>query len=94
MLEMVEVITNGGSLMSENENKVVEEVQQAETEAVSVMHDETERVVSTKALLEVGAHFGHLTRRWEPKFKPFIYGIRSGVHIINIDKTTEMGTNF
>ena len=89
MLEMVEVITNGGSLMSENENKVVEEVQQAETEAVSVMHDETERVVSTKALLEVGAHFGHLTRRWEPKFKPFIYGIRSGVHIINIDKTTE-----
>ena len=75
--------------MSENENKVVEEVQQAETEAVSVMHDETERVVSTKALLEVGAHFGHLTRRWEPKFKPFIYGIRSGVHIINIDKTTE-----
>ena len=89
MLEMVEVITNGGSLMSENEHKVVEEVQQAETEAVSVMHDETERVVSTKALLEVGAHFGHLTRRWEPKFKPFIYGIRSGVHIINIDKTTE-----
>ena len=89
MLEMVEVITNGGSLMSENENKVVEEVQQAETEAVSVMHDETERVVSTKALLEVGAHFGHLTRRWEPKFKPFIYGIRSGVHIINIDKTTD-----
>ena len=89
MLEMVEVITNGGSLMSENENKVVEEVQQAETEAVSVMHDETERVVSTKALLEVGAHFGHLTRRWEPKFKPLIYGIRSGVHIINIDKTTE-----
>ena len=89
MLEVVEVITNGGSLMSENENKVVEEVQQAETEAVSVMHDETERVVSTKALLEVGAHFGHLTRRWEPKFKPFIYGIRSGVHIINIDKTTE-----
>ena len=89
MLEMVEVITNGGSLMSENENKVVEEVQQAETEAVSVMHDETERVISTKALLEVGAHFGHLTRRWEPKFKPFIYGIRSGVHIINIDKTTE-----
>ncbi|MDY5455127.1 MAG: 30S ribosomal protein S2 [Bacilli bacterium] len=75
--------------MSENENKVVEEVQQAETEAVSVMHDETERVVSTKALLEVGAHFGHLTRRWEPKFKPFIYGIRSGVHIINIDKTTD-----
>ena len=89
MLEVVEVITTGGSLMSENENKVVEEVQQAETEAVSVMHDETERVVSTKALLEVGAHFGHLTRRWEPKFKPFIYGIRSGVHIINIDKTTE-----
>ena len=89
MLEVVEVITNGGSLMSENENKVVEEVQQAETEAVSVMHDETERVVSTKALLEVGAHFGHLTRRWEPKFKPFIYGIRSGVHIINIDKTTD-----
>lgn len=80
--------------MSEKEEKVVEAENQPVEETVvastmaSVMHDANEPVVSTKALIEVGAHFGHLTRRWQPKFKPFIFGIRSGIHIINLDKTT------
>lgn len=38
-------------------------------------------------LLEAGMHFGHLTRRWNPKMKPFIYGVRNGVHIIDLSKT-------
>jgi small subunit ribosomal protein S2 len=43
--------------------------------------------VNLKELLEAGAHFGHQTRRWNPKMKPFIYGARGGVHIIDLTKT-------
>lgn len=38
-------------------------------------------------LMECGAHFGHRTRRWNPKMKPYIYGERSGIHIIDLQKT-------
>ncbi len=40
-----------------------------------------------KELLEAGAHFGHQTRRWNPKMGPFLYGARGGVHIIDLTKT-------
>ena len=40
-----------------------------------------------KQLLESGVHFGHRTRRWNPKMKPFIYGVRNGIHIIDLQKT-------
>lgn len=43
-------------------------------------------VVTMKKLLEAGAHFGHQTRLWNPKMKPYIYGERNGVHIINLEK--------
>jgi small subunit ribosomal protein S2 len=43
--------------------------------------------INLKELLEAGAHFGHQTRRWNPKMKPFIYGARGGVHIIDLTKT-------
>ena len=43
--------------------------------------------VSLKELLESGAHFGHQTRRWNPKMKPFIFGARGGVHIIDLTQT-------
>jgi len=43
--------------------------------------------VSLKELLATGAHFGHQTRRWNPKMKPYIYGARGGVHIIDLTKT-------
>ena len=43
--------------------------------------------VSLKELLEAGAHFGHQTRRWNPKMKPFIFGARGGVHIIDLTQT-------
>jgi len=42
---------------------------------------------SVRALLETGAHFGHQTQRWNPKMKPFIFGDRHGVHIIDLDQT-------
>ena len=42
---------------------------------------------SVRALLEAGAHFGHQTRRWNPKMKPYIFGERAGIHIIDLDQT-------
>ncbi|RIK41055.1 MAG: 30S ribosomal protein S2 [Chloroflexi bacterium] len=44
-------------------------------------------VVSMKELLEAGVHFGHRTRRWNPKMRPFIFTERSGVHIIDLQQT-------
>jgi small subunit ribosomal protein S2 len=43
--------------------------------------------VSLRDLLEAGVHFGHQTRRWNPKMKPFIYGNKNGIHIIDLQKT-------
>ena len=43
--------------------------------------------VSMRELLDAGVHFGHQTRRWHPAMKPFIYGERNGVHIINLQHT-------
>jgi small subunit ribosomal protein S2 len=40
-----------------------------------------------RQMLEAGLHFGHQTRRWNPKMKPYIYGPRNGIYIINLDKT-------
>jgi small subunit ribosomal protein S2 len=45
------------------------------------------RVVSVKALLEAGAHFGHQTNRWNPKMRPYIFTARNGIHIIDLQKT-------
>ena len=38
---------------------------------------------SMRQLLEAGVHFGHHTRRWNPKMGPFIYGVRNGIHILD-----------
>jgi len=46
-------------------------------------------VVTLKQLLEAGVHFGHQTRRWNPKMKPFIYAERNGIYIIDLQKTYE-----
>ena len=43
--------------------------------------------VSMKDMLEAGVHFGHQTKYWNPKMKPFIFGSRNKIHIINLDKT-------
>ena len=46
-------------------------------------------VVSMKALLEAGVHFGHQTRRWNPKMAPYIYTERNGIYIIDLQKTVK-----
>ncbi|MDQ6992095.1 MAG: 30S ribosomal protein S2 [Mariprofundus sp.] len=43
-----------------------------------------------KQLLEAGVHFGHQTRRWNPKMAPYIFGKRNGIHIIDLQKTLRM----
>ncbi len=43
-----------------------------------------------RQLLEAGAHFGHHTRRWNPKMAPFIFGVRNGVHIIDLEQTVPL----
>lgn len=45
-------------------------------------------VISMKSLLESGVHFGHQTRRWNPKMAPYIYTSRNGIYIIDLQKTT------
>ena len=46
-------------------------------------------VVSMKQLLEAGVHFGHQTRRWNPKMAPYIYTERNGIYIIDLQKTVK-----
>ena len=43
-------------------------------------------VISMKQLLEAGVHFGHQTRRWNPKMKPYIFTERNGIHVIDLQK--------
>jgi small subunit ribosomal protein S2 len=47
-------------------------------------------VASLEELLEAGVHFGHQTKRWNPKMKPFIWGERNGIYIIDLTKTTQL----
>jgi small subunit ribosomal protein S2 len=46
--------------------------------------------VTMKELLEAGVHFGHQTRRWNPKMKPYIFGKRNGIYIIDLQKTLKL----
>ena len=46
--------------------------------------------VTMRQMLEAGLHFGHQTRRWNPRMKPYIYGPRNGIYIINLDKTMQL----
>ncbi|SJZ38147.1 small subunit ribosomal protein S2 [Pilibacter termitis] len=50
-------------------------------------------VISMKQLLEAGVHFGHQTRRWNPKMKKYIFTERNGIHIIDLQKTVKLADN-
>ncbi len=55
---------------------------------VNQLQEETQ--VTMKALLEAGVHFGHQTKRWNPKMRPYIFGERSGIHVIDLHKTAQL----
>src|SRR3546814_18527329 len=44
-------------------------------------------VVTMQQLIEAGAHFGHQTHRWNPRMKPYIFGQRNGIHILDLSQT-------
>ena len=46
--------------------------------------------LTVRELFEAGVHFGHQTKRWNPKMRPFIYGARSGIHIVDLDQTARL----
>jgi len=50
----------------------------------------TMAVITMKELLEAGVHFGHQVHRWNPKMKPYIFGARNGIHIIDLQKTVQL----
>ena len=83
--------------MAEEKKEVLEEVaeqaapaeQAANPTMEAVMHDPDAPVITMRKLLEAGAHFGHQTRRWNPKMKKYIYGARNGVYIIDLQKTVD-----
>ncbi len=60
--------------------------------ALRQVHNEGGKMayVTMKELLEAGVHFGHQTRRWNPKMKPYIFGARNGIYIIDLQKTVQL----
>ena len=46
--------------------------------------------ITMRQLLEAGVHFGHQTKRWNPKMRPFIFGARNGIHIIDLQHTVKL----
>lgn len=76
--------------MSEEVKKVEAEVKPVEKPVdvmAAVVHGDNEPVITMKKLLEAGVHFGHQTRRWNPKMSKFIYGARNGIYIIDLQKS-------
>src|ERR1700738_5217889 len=45
--------------------------------------------ITMKQLLEAGVHFGHQTKRWNPRMKPYVFGARNGIYIIDLQKTVD-----
>lgn len=77
--------------MSEEEKVVATEVtKEAAPTMEAVMHDPDAPVITMRRLLEAGSHFGHQTRRWNPKMKKYIYGARNGVYIIDLQQTVNL----
>lgn len=93
MLETMEAEQIGGSLMSD-ENKKVEELEVEETVVEEpnmemVMHDPNARIVTMKKLLAANVHYGHQTRKWDPRMGKFIYGARNGIYVVDLVKTIQ-----
>jgi len=59
-------------------------------ESADVAAAEAQRIITIRQLLEAGVHFGHRTDRWNPRMKPYIYGARNGIHIIDLQQTAAL----
>jgi len=65
----------------------------APADAMSAALQTQGSAITMKQLLEAGVHFGHQTKRWNPKMKPFIFGARNGIYIIDLQKTVTLARN-
>ena len=65
----------------------------APAEAMASALSSTGTAITMKQLLEAGVHFGHQTKRWNPKMKPYIFGARNGIYIIDLQKTVALARN-
>ena len=61
-----------------------------QAEVNNQMEENNMSVISMKQLLEAGVHFGHQTRRWNPKMAPYIYTERNGIYIIDLQQSVGM----
>ncbi|MFA6830172.1 MAG: 30S ribosomal protein S2 [Bacilli bacterium] len=73
--------------MSEEEKKV-EVAEEKKDVMAATVHKDTDVVVTPKALLDAGCHFGHKVSRWNPQMKQYIYGKRNNLHIIDLNKSS------
>ena len=81
--ELKEVVTE------EVETEVAEEVNETVDQMANVLIDHNKPIMTVKKLLDAGTHFGHQTKRWNPKMKPYIYTKRNGIYIIDLQKTAQ-----
>jgi len=65
----------------------------APAEAMANALSSSGTAITMKQLLEAGVHFGHQTKRWNPKMKPYIFGARNGIYIIDLQKTVGLARN-
>lgn len=71
------------------EAEVTPTTEEAQEVMEMVMHDPNAPIITMKKLLEGGVHFGHQTRKWNPKMGKFIYGARNGIYIIDLAKSAQ-----
>lgn len=80
-------------MTEEIKKEAVTSSEENEVETTNIMeeivHDPNAQVVTLKKLLESGVHYGHQTRKWNPKMAPYIYCPRNGIYIIDLNKTKE-----
>jgi len=69
------------------------EAASAQAEAMAAALGQGGTAITMKQLLEAGVHFGHQTKRWNPKMKPYIFGARNGIYIIDLQKTVGLARN-
>lgn len=67
-----------------------EENKQATAESVQLSQNQEKYQLSLEAMLKAGVHFGHKKARWNPKMKQYLFGVRNGIHIIDLEKSKEM----
>lgn len=82
--------TTSGSDLSEIPTQVSIEPPVEEAPSPSGEVGEVKEPVTMKSLLEAGVHFGHQTRRWHPRMKKYIFAVRNGIHIIDLQQTLSM----